>query len=765
MDQHQQAYREEAYELLAELETSLLELEENPQDEEQIDRVFRVMHTIKGSSAMFGFDEISTFTHEVETIFDLVRSGDISITKELVNLSLEARDQIILMLGAPDGGEPVDNLKSINIIERFQELGREHIEQNISEDDPDFDNEIKKEENEEELIIFEDQNSINNKDDFEAIDKSEFEVVDKSENEINIIEKCDSEIKKLNQNSDNINQQIKQSQNISNITYRIRFKPDPKILTMGSNPFMLIKNLKDLGDATVIAQTDQVPKLTEINPENCYIYWDIILTTSQGIESIKDIFIFIENDCELTVDIIDDGGDFEFGPDDKKLGEILIERNDITSEDLKQTLLKQKRIGEILIETQLTNRGRIESALAEQKHIRTLRKKRKKETSGESIRVDANKLDTLVDLVGELVTVQAGLTQKAFISDDPELLVLSEQVERLTADLRDNTMNIRMLPISTTFSKFKRLIRDLSNEMGKEIILKTEGGNTELDKKVIERLSDPMIHIIRNAIDHGIERPDQRKKIGKPEAGTISLTAIHSGANVLIKISDDGAGINKEKIRSIAIKKGLISQDDELSDNEIFNLLFTPGFSTSEKITDISGRGVGMDVVKSCIDQLRGSIEIESEEDFGASITLKLPLTLAIIDGLLVDIGEEYYILPLSAVEECVEITAEDRKKANRQNIALIRNEFVPFIPLRELFEINKPRPPVEQVVIVKIDGSSIGFVVDNIIGEHQTVIKSLGRIYQRAKEFSGATILADGTVALIIDVQQLCMLAENFKN
>jgi two-component system chemotaxis sensor kinase CheA len=734
MDKQQQAYREEAYELLAELEISLLELEETPDDIDLIDQVFRAMHTIKGSSAMFGFDAIAAFTHEVETVFDLVRSGSMPVTKDLVNLALKSRDQIKRMLDSPD----INVHENEAIIEQLKELstGGKAQEAKVEID----------------LEMETESDAMPELDEVPESDaKPETEIQPEIQPEAHSV----SQAGKID--SDSI--ELK-----AVVTYRIRFTPHPKLLIFGTNPFQLILDIQELGDTTIVAQTNKIPDLHEIEPDHCFIHWDIILTTDQGIEAIRDIFIFIDDKCELHIEIIDEDGEIEFGSDYKKLGQILIERKDISSDLLKDTLQKQRRLGEILVESQVADQGQVESALAEQNHIRTIRDKRKQNTTTSSIRVDADKLDTLVDLVGELVTVQATLSQKAFSSEDTELIGIAEQVERLTADLRDNTMSIRMLPISTTFSTFKRLVRDLSNELGKEVSMSTEGGKTELDKKVIERLNDPMVHIIRNCIDHGIEQPDIREKSGKPRSGTIMLVAVHSGANVLIKISDDGTGIDPQKVRSIALKKGIITSDTDLSETEAYNLLFAPGFSTAQTVSDISGRGVGMDVVKSSIEALRGTIEIESEMGVGTTITLKLPLTLAIIDGLLVEVGKEYYVLPLSAVEECVELTQEDRDRSKGRNIAWVRDDIIPYVPLRDIFNIKTSAPPIEQVVIVEIDGALIGYVVDNIIGEHQTVIKSLGRVYRGAKEFSGATILADGSVALILDVHRLSILAETLE-
>jgi two-component system chemotaxis sensor kinase CheA len=362
----------------------------------------------------------------------------------------------------------------------------------------------------------------------------------------------------------------------------------------------------------------------------------------------------------------------------------------------------------------------------------------------------------LVDLVGELVTVQARLSQKANADQDADLLNIAEVVERLTAELRDNAMSIRMMPFGTTFSKFRRLVRDLSNELGKQVLLTTSGGETELDKTVIEQLNDPLVHILRNSIDHGIEPPQVREAAGKPAHGTVHLSAEHSGAHVLIRISDDGAGLNVAAIRKTALARGLIQSETEKSDREIINLIFAPGFSTNTQVTQVSGRGVGMDVVKRGIESLRGSIDIENAQGQGAVISLKLPLTLAIIDGLLVETNSDKYVLPLSVIEECVELTREDVQRTHGRHILNIRGNIVPYVSLREKFQIYENRPPIEQVVISETNGKHIGIVVDRVIGQHQIVIKTMSKIYSDVDEISGATILGDGTIALVLDIARL---------
>jgi len=683
IEQHIATYREEACELLSELETSLLELEETPDDTELIGRVFRAMHTIKGSGAMFGFDEIAGFTHEVETVFDMVRNGRMSVTRQLLDLTLRARDHIKSLLDASISGEEVDRSAGERIIAGLRQL--------VPPAMPDS------------LIP----------------PVTEAEPADQAAGE--------------------------------RLTWRIRFKPLPEILLSGTNPLGLINELRDLGSCHVIAHTDQIPQLCDMNPEHCYLYWDIILTTTHGKDAIKDVFIFVEDDCELKIDLVDDGSDNEASY--KKLGDILVERGDLSPAEMNNILSLQRRFGELAVSVGAVTTDQVKSALVEQQQVKNIRQERASQESATSIRVPAEKLDQLVNLVGELVTVQAHLSQTAALQGNADFAAIAEEVERLIGELRDTALNIRMLPIGSTFSKFKRLVRDLSQELGKEIEMETSGAETELDKTVIERLNDPLVHLIRNSIDHGIEMPDVRIAAGKPPSGTVHLGAVHSGDSVLITIADDGAGLDRDRIRAKAIERGLIAPNAELSDKEIHNLIFAPGFSTASAVTSVSGRGVGMDVVKKGIEALRGSIDISSNRGTGSTITLRIPLTLAIIESLLVRIGESYFVLPLSSVEECVELTREDISRAHDRHLANVRGSIVPYIPLREQFGITGERPEIEQIVISAIGGSKVGFVVDSVIGQHQTVIKSLGTMYRDIRGISGATILGDGTVALILDM------------
>ena len=679
---NRQAFREEAFELLGELETSLLELEEDPQNSEVINRVFRAMHTIKGSGAMFGFEDIASFTHEVETVFDLARNGQISVSKELLDLTLLARDHILAMLEGEDHGqgtrarEVILGLKALTPAAAQPENAPDRVRD----------------------------------------------------------ERC--------------------ATNPELATWRIRFVPPRNVFLTGTNPAALLEELCEMGEHHVIMHTRDIPELSALDPEQCLVWWDVILTTTGGENDIRDVFIFIEEDSEITIQKV--GGCQAIDEESYKLiGQILVDRNDITRDALERILLERKPIGQLLSEAGLVSHSQVEAALAEQQEVKRLRQAATQgsETQASSIRVPAQKLDFLVDLVGELVTAQARLTQFASEHSDPRLQAISEEIERLSDELRDNTLGIRMLPIGTTFSRFKRLVRDLSQELGKRITLETHGEDTELDKTVIERLSDPLVHLLRNSIDHGIEGPEARTARGKSPEGRIVLSAEHSGGEVLIRIADDGAGIDPERIRAKAVEKGLISPDAVVSDKDALMLVFAPGFSTAEKVTSVSGRGVGMDVVKRNIDALRGRVSLDSVPGQGTTVSVRIPLTLAIIDGLQVQVGDSFFIMPLAAVEECVELVRQDGDRAAFINL---RGQMVPWVSLRTGFDVPGKRPPIEQVVVCNSQNGRIGIVVDRVIGEHQTVIKSLGKVYRDVRGISGATIKGDGSMALILDIAAL---------
>lgn len=712
LDQINEVFFEEANELLESLEGYLLSLEENPTDKEIISAVFRIMHTIKGSSGMFGFDAISSFTHEVESAFDAIRNGVAPVTPEVIKLTLQSRDHILDMLGGNISKE-----ESARLIEEFKQL----------------------------MNPFK-----NNK---ETVDTPpQQQAVATTENTPSSIPET-VPIKKTTVSSS------KPHAEGSNLTtWRISFTPSPSILWNGTRPSLMIKELTEMGDATVILFTKNIPPLSQIEPTTCYLAWDIILTTAQTQQEIQDVFIFLDDTSIIKIEAVDVSEDVTF-----KLGEILVNRKHISQEVLESFLSERKPIGEQLVEKNLISSESLHSALAEQEHIKTVTKAKENAqanapmaTTQQSIRVSSDKLDQLIDLVGELVTFNARLGQHAQIANNPTLLMLSEQSERLIIALRNNAMDMRMLPIGTIFTRFRRLVHDLSADMHKNIELVTEGAETELDKTVIEKLNDPLIHMIRNSVDHGIETREERIAKGKNPQGTVKLIAQHAGAFVLIIISDDGAGLNKDKIYQKAVDKGLVAPGVDVSDNDIYNMIFLPGFSTADKVSSVSGRGVGMDVVKKDITALNGTVSIESHPGEGTDFILKIPLTLAIIEGMLVQIGSGTFVIPLSNIQECMEFKPEHGDDGKVCSHITARGEFLPYINLREWFEITDPMPASQQVVIVNDQDSSLGLVVDKVIGNNQTVIKPLGDLYKNVEGLSGATVLGDGSVALILDVFKL---------
>lgn len=683
-------FRSEAYELITELENALLALEESPRDKDVINRVFRALHTIKGSGGACGFEDISRFAHEVEALYDAARNEKVVITREIINLTLAARDQIAALFDGYYQNRPAEPEVTDQILSQLRRLVPEEF-------------------------------SLQRKKGAAAPAAP-----------------------------------APAAPAARQATYRIRFRPAGDIFLTGTDPRSLLDELGTLGPCRIVAQVSDVPALDELDPEQTYLYWDVILTTDMGIEAIRDVFIFVQDTSEVKIEQIDVDGILSGDEEYKKLGELLLERGDLSLEDIQAITTEQKRFGELVVERGLAPNDHVEAALHEQQHLRELRTQQQKVEEMASIRVASAKLDKLVDLVGELVTVQARLSQVATEGSSALLLTIAEEVERLTAELRDSSMSIRMLPIGTTFNKFKRVVRDLSQSLGKSVELIMDGSETELDKTVIEKLHDPMVHIIRNCIDHGIEMPDDRSRAGKPRHGTVHLAAEHSGAHVLIRITDDGAGMDAEAIRKRAVEKGLVAHDADVQEAALYNLVLLPGFSTARQVSDVSGRGVGMDVVKQAIDSLRGTIEIESRPGRGTTITLALPLTLAIIDGFLTRIEDEHFVIPMSLVDECVELREAQVESSSGRTLLNVRGELVPYVMLRERFGIAGKRPEIEQVVVTKVDGMRVGFVVDHIVGGHQTVIKNLGAMYKQVDGVSGATILGDGSVALILDVPKL---------
>jgi two-component system chemotaxis sensor kinase CheA len=652
VDKYRQAFQDEAREILVELESTLLELNQSPGDKELVGKAFRALHTIKGSGAMFGFEQVAAFTHNLENAFDEVRNGRLKVSSELIDLSLAALDQIKTMLqqagGQVEDGERIaDSAVCAEIVAQLLRVTGPLSSSPLSGPVP--------------------------------AEAAPGEVHEALPGAIAV--------------------------------WKIGFAPGPDLLRNGTDPLLLLRELGQLGELHATADMTAVPPIAELDPERCYIRWELELTTLAPREAIRDVFVFAEDECELSICELTAGAAEGAGSS----------------------------------AAALPGEARAELAVG-------FGRRAEDQAGASSIRVPTAKLDQFVDLVGELVTVQARLGEIASRGEDPDVVSVAEEVERLTSALRENSMSIRMMPVRGTFERFRRLVHDLARDLHKEVELTLEGSETELDKTVIDQLNDPLMHLIRNSMDHGIEAAEARLAAGKPAGATLRLAARYSGANVLIEVADDGAGIDAVAVRERAVERGLIAADVELTEAEVHALILSPGFSTARVVTGVSGRGVGMDVVRQRVEALRGTLHVASRQGLGTTVTLRLPLTLAIIDGLLVRVGQAFFVLPLANSLECIELTRQDIANANGRHIANVRGELIPYIRLREHFAIRSERPEREQIMIAETEDGRCGFVVDEVLGDHQTVIKNLGQFYRHVQFISGATILGDGTLALILD-------------
>jgi len=638
-------FRTEAAELLEQIEAGLLDLNVNLGDKDQVDAVFRGLHTLKGSGAMFGFEALAAFTHHCETAFDRVRKGEVPATHALVTAVLEAKDHMRALVETPNGDH---------------EAQSERLLTNLRA----------------------------------AVDGTGMPAAAPA------AAKTDNRT-----------------------LFKIRFSLPQNAMANGTNPLPLLDELRDLGECRIVADRSAIPALDLLAPTDLYLSWEVELLTTQPRSAIDDVFIFVMDEMQLEVT--------EINPEAPEAAA----QAPVEAPKAAQPEAVAPKVA-----------APAPAAPADNKPNK----------AAENVRVPAEKLDELMDRVGELVIAQSRLSQLAGGSGDLQLRAVSEDVERLSGELRDTMMVLRMVPVAHLFSRFRRLVHDLANETGKTIELITEGETTEVDKSVIERLADPLVHLVRNSCDHGLETPEERLAAGKTQAGRILLSARQQAGEVIITIKDDGRGINKDRVRAKAESSGLIQPNANLTDQELYQLIFQPGFSTAQTVTNLSGRGVGMDVVKRTIDALRGTINVASHPGEGSEISLAIPLTLAIIDGLLVRVGTGRYVIPLSAVEECLELSIEEDMRSRGRSFISLRDSLVPFLRLRDLFRTGTKPDPFQKVVVISTGSERVGLVVDQIIGDHQTVIKAMSKLHHDVATFSGATILGDGDVALILDVGHL---------
>ncbi|MGV8937952.1 MAG: chemotaxis protein CheA [Allorhizobium sp.] len=651
----------EAIELLEQIEAGLLDLTRRLDDKAQIDTVFRGLHTLKGSGAMFGFDALAAFTHHCETAFDRVRKGDVPATQELVSAVLNAQDHMRALLEQPNGDHDQTSTRL---------LGALHAA-------------------------------------VEGAPQDEYAAPAASADAIRA---------------------LPASETTGVRTWQIRFSLPANSMANGTNPLGLLDELRDLGECVIVADTRNVPPLDAMVPTDIYLSWDVTLTMDGGREEIEDVFIFVMDDMQLDIT------------------EVGAAKAEVEVQPVSTAVVTEMSAPKVAAPATPANVTPLNAAAVEARQVK----------AAENVRVPAERLDELMDRVGELVIAQSRLSQLADASMEIQLRSVSEDIERLSGELRDTMMGLRMMPVASLFGRFRRLVHDLSRETGKVIELVTEGETTEVDKTVIDRLADPLIHLVRNSIDHGLEPPQERLDAGKPASGRIVLMARQAGGEVIITIKDDGRGINRERVRAKAESSGLVAAGAVLGDQELLQMIFQPGFSTAEQITSLSGRGVGMDVVKKTVDALRGTIDVVSLPGQGSEISLRIPLTLAIIDGLLIRVGNGSYVIPLAAVEECIELSQEDDMRSRGRSFISLRDNLVPYIRLRELFNTGTKPDPFQKIVVISTGSERVGLVVDQIIGDHQTVIKSMSKLHHDVATFSGATILGDGSVALILDVIHL---------
>ena len=670
MDRFQKKYIEEAQDLIISLETSLLLVEKEKENPELVEEVFRVMHSLKGGSSMFGFEKISDLTHNLESAYDIIRTEKIPITDELLDISFLAVDQLkqLLVQGNSLNAETAEKQKKM--LENIQ-----HVLENL---------EVK------------DENQKNNAQTLTNISK--------------------------------INSQA---------TFLIKFKPQDDIFDNGTNPLYILDELATDSRIKLFVNVSTLPELQALNETQCYTSWSIIISGKYTDEDIANIFIFIEDDAEISITQLAEQN--------------LFENNDFL-ELINSDVIDLDKIINF-------NKKKKEEIVVKQTDVGKQLKNKINEVSISSVRVDSEKLDSLLNIVSEIVTNQARLN--LLIEENTKntaLINITEDFNKLSRQLRDIAFDISLVPLESILVRFKRLVRDLASEQNKLIDFKTEGVETELDKTIIEHLVSPIMHTIRNSIDHGIETKEERLAKGKPEVGKIILKAFHSGPNVIVQIHDDGRGIDPKIILKKAIDKEFVLPNTKMTDKQIINLIFKAGFTTASKVTDISGRGVGMDVVKRKIDEIRGEVEIDSIVGEGTTITIKLPLTLSIIDGLLIEINNTKFILPLPEVRKIFEIEHSKTVK-NFNELIVYQGEQIPYVYLRKEFDIFTDPPELERVIIINYEGKKVGLVVDNVLGEYQAVLKPLGYFFRKQEFISGASIFGDGTVSLVLDTNKIIKL------
>ena len=663
IDKFKAKFVEESLDNVNDLEEALFLLEKDSKNKEIIERIFRAMHSLKGGGAMFGFNDLSTFTHNLETVFDMVRNNKLDVDHDLISLTFSSIDHIKRLLEAGDLKDAADIQEQKKFIEKVQG----YIKGQGTPTGASF-SEVTHEQN---------------------------------------------------------------SGNWSN--YLVTIRPSVTLLKNGTNPFYLIEDLAALGEAQSLVFVSRIPELAELKVLDIYVDWQVILYTDQNVNDIKDVFIFVEDDCKIEIQPLPGGRYIDGQP----LNEIL----------------DKARVSETFLTVDDFSVFKAASELSSNEE--EAKKAQLKEHKISSIRVSSKKIDELVNAVSELVTIQAQLNLFAEKSGNGDISALAENIQKITRQLRDNAFEISLIPLQSELMRFQRLVRDLSKDLKKEIEFVIEGGDIELDKNIIEHLTDPLLHILRNSVDHGIEMPEDRIKNGKAPKGTILFKAYYSGSYVVIKVIDDGKGIDPDALLQKALKRGVVGEKDVLSRKEIFDLVFVSGFSTKDKVTDVSGRGVGMDVVKRKIGEIRGEVSIDSTPGQGTTLTLELPLTLSIIDGLLVTVSGRQYVIPISNIERIFAVGSVKLTQGVANSIVIGKEQYA-FLNLREIFDEEPADISKQQLLLVNYEEKKVGIIVDHVVGEYQTVVKPLGRYLRKIDIISGASVMGDGSISMVLDTNRM---------
>ncbi|UPA24908.1 chemotaxis protein CheA [Shinella oryzae] len=734
MNEIKEIFFQECEEQLAELESGLLKLNDGDRDPETVNAVFRAVHSIKGGAGAFGLDDLVSFAHVFETTLDCVRSNKLEPTQDVLKVMLKSADVLADLTNAARDGGSVDEARSRTLIRELEALA--HGETHVAE--PAAPKPVAAAPKPAEPAPVVAKPDVND----EGFQPIPFSFGDFDEEPA--------------------------AQYVP--TCQIIFRPNRELYAKGNEAVLLLRDLSRLGEMSVYCDMDRLPPLDKMNPEEAYFSWKVSVTTDKGEDGVRSVFEFAEWDCELDVRTIEEEIVGEAADDDEPPMQAvpfdlsLLEDGPAAGGEEEPVANESDTAAAIAAADTASKVAQVASRAAENAKAAaaaaTAAQANQASAAGQTIRVDLDRVDRLINLVGELVINQAMLSQSVVENDNNGVSSINmglEELQQLTREIQDSVMAIRAQPVKPVFQRMARTVREIADITGKSVRLITEGENTEVDKTVIDKLAEPLTHMIRNAVDHGLEMPEKREALGKNPEGTVRLTAKHRSGRIVIELADDGAGINREKVRQKAIDNDLIAADANLSDEEIDNLIFHAGFSTADKVSDLSGRGVGMDVVKRSIQALGGRISISSKPGQGSVFTMSLPLTLAVLDGMVVTVAGQTLVVPLTAIVETLQPEASAiHSFGASQRLISIRNSFCPLVDVGRILNFRSTQAnPIDGVALLveSEGGGQRALMVDAIQGQRQVVIKSLEANYTHVPGIAAATILGDGRVALILDV------------